>query len=75
MKLSNQAMGAIMFALQNSLANQTDIVPVFESWNLFMKDGQLFVENAPYVELSADVEDEGEEYDGIVDFLTEPDEE
>ena len=30
MKLSDQAMGAIMMALQKSLLEQTDIVPVLE---------------------------------------------
>ena len=30
MKLSDQAMGAIMMALQKSLMNQTDIVPMLK---------------------------------------------
>tara|TARA_R100001591_G_scaffold109950_1_gene120574 strand:+ start:726 stop:959 length:234 start_codon:yes stop_codon:yes gene_type:complete len=32
--LSDQALGAIMMALQNSLLNQTDIVPVLKSLKL-----------------------------------------
>ena len=39
MKLSNQAMGAIMMALQNSLMEQTDIVPVLQSFE-FVKSHQ-----------------------------------
>ena len=34
LKLSNQALGAIMMALQNSLLNQTDIVPVLKGLKL-----------------------------------------
>ena len=33
MQLSDQALGAIMLALQNSLLNQTDIVPVLKEFN------------------------------------------
>ena len=41
MKLSNQAMGAIMMALQNSLMEQTDIVPVLQSFEF------LVIESSP----------------------------
>ena len=34
MKLSNQAIGAIMMALQNSLMEQSDIVPVLRDFKL-----------------------------------------
>ena len=33
MKLSNQALGAIMMALQKSLLEQTDIVPVLKGFD------------------------------------------
>tara|TARA_Y200000002_G_C22184944_1_gene456752 strand:- start:208 stop:417 length:210 start_codon:yes stop_codon:yes gene_type:complete len=56
MKLSNQAMSAIMLALQKSLLEQTDIIPVLESFD-FTKDeetkrwgtknGELVVTNPP----------------------------
>ena len=58
MKLSNQAIGAIMMALQNSLMNQSDIVPVLRDFDLIKsegtnrwgtKDGELSVDNAPVV--------------------------
>tara|TARA_R100000005_G_scaffold72899_1_gene40208 strand:+ start:440 stop:694 length:255 start_codon:yes stop_codon:yes gene_type:complete len=58
MKLSNQAMGAIMMALQNSLMEQTDIVPVLQSFEFVKspdtkrwgtKNGELVVENPPTV--------------------------
>ena len=34
MKLSNQAMGALMMALQKSLLEQTDIVPILKSFDI-----------------------------------------
>ena len=50
MKLSDQAMGAIMMALQKSLLEQTDIVPVLGNFELeLMDDGTLLVKNPPIV--------------------------
>ena len=58
MKLSNQAIRAIMLALQNSLMNQTDITPVLQGFNLVKsedtkrwgsKNGEVDVENSPMV--------------------------
>lgn len=56
MKLSDQALGAIMNALQKSLLEQTDIVPILRSLD-FTKDeetkrwgtknGELVVSNPP----------------------------
>jgi len=56
MRLSDQALGAIMMALQKSLVEQTDIVPVLRSMD-FTKDeetkrwgtkaGELVVTNPP----------------------------
>tara|TARA_R110000824_G_scaffold104031_6_gene246932 strand:+ start:392 stop:580 length:189 start_codon:yes stop_codon:yes gene_type:complete len=51
MKLSNQAIGAIMMALQKSLMDQSDIVPVLRELKLVqMDDGELLVENPPIVQ-------------------------
>ncbi len=50
LKLSNQALGAMMLALQNSLLTQTDIVPVLKAFELFVApDGELVVSNPPSV--------------------------
>ena len=49
MQLSNQAIGAIMMALQESLLHQTDIVPVFKHWDLEQSDEGLIVKNPPTV--------------------------
>ena len=50
MKMSDQAMGAIMMALQKSLLEQSDIVPMLKEMNFAkMDNGQLLVENPPMV--------------------------
>ena len=52
MKLSDQAMGAIMMALQKSLLEQSDIVPVLKSFNFRtnvndQSQSELIVTNPP----------------------------
>jgi len=50
MKLSNQAIGAVMMALQKSLMEQTDIVPVLQNFQLEETDnGEVVVTNPPVV--------------------------
>jgi hypothetical protein len=45
---SDQALGAVMLALQNSLMTQTDIVPVLKGFNFVFDDNdQLIVTNPP----------------------------
>ena len=52
-KLSNQAIGAIMMALQKSLIEQTDIVPTLEGFEIQIDDsGELVVMNPPTFEVS-----------------------
>ena len=43
MHLSNQALGAIMMALQESLMHQTDIVPVLKGFDIENSDEGLAV--------------------------------
>ena len=50
MKLSDQALGAVMMALQKSLLEQTDIVPVLKEFNFVVQgesQDQLVVTNPP----------------------------
>ena len=48
MKLSNQAMGAIMMALQKSLLEQTDIVPTLKEFTFQVNENEeLIVHNPP----------------------------
>ena len=53
-KLSNQAMGAIMMALQESLLNELDIVPILRGFDLFVTEDGLVVKNPPTVRISND---------------------
>ena len=51
--LSSQAIGALMMALQKSLLEQTDIVPVLENFEIQIDDAnQLVVMNPPAVRAS-----------------------
>ena len=48
MNLSDQALGAIMMALQKSLLEQSDIVPVLKNFNFTLdEEHQLNVTNPP----------------------------
>ena len=49
MRLSDQALGAVMMALQKSLLEQSDIVPVLKDFDLKEEGGQLVVTNPPSV--------------------------
>lgn len=56
MKLSNQAIGALMMALQKSLMEQSDLVPVLQEMNLQIDPQDqshtvLVVTNPPVVSL------------------------
>ena len=47
-KLSDEALGAVMMALQKSLLEQSDIVPVLKGFNFKVGDeNELFVMNPP----------------------------
>lgn len=56
MKLSNQALGAIMLALQKSLLEQTDITPILKSF-IFEQDinEQLIIRNPPQFKIDNDI--------------------
>ena len=54
MNLSNQALGAIMLALQESLLSQSDIVPVLKGFDLLETEDGLVVKNPPTVRFSDD---------------------
>lgn len=53
-KLSNQALGAIMMALQESLLNQLDIVPILKGFELANSKEGLVVTNPPTVRYGED---------------------
>ena len=65
MRLSNQAVGALMMALQKSLMEQSDIVPMLTEMNFQVNpedtsQSTLVVTNPPVISLEA-VEFAGEE--------------
>jgi hypothetical protein len=58
MHLSNQAIGAVMMALQKSLMEQSDIVPVFQEFVLKETEEGLVVENPPILQIQEEEEEQ-----------------
>jgi hypothetical protein len=54
MTLADEALGALMMALQKSLLEQSDIVPVLKEMRFRCLDGQLFVINPPIVKFGVE---------------------
>lgn len=69
MQLTDQALGALMLALQNSLMNQTDIVPVLKEFNFTATDNGLVVENPPVVDMSDNDEETSVVFDALIDAI------
>ena len=51
-KLSNQALGAVMMALQEALLNELDIVPILKGFELVNTEDGLIVANPSTVRMS-----------------------
>ena len=66
-RFSDQAIAALMMALQRSLMEQSDIVPVLKSFDVLLhkEKGELFIKNPGIIRMSPegvfDSEEEGEE--------------
>ena len=60
MQLSNQAIGAVMMALQKSLMEQSDIVPVFQGFVFKQTNEGLIVENPPILEVQPTEEEQAD---------------
>jgi hypothetical protein len=55
LKLSDEALGAVMMALQRSLMEQSDIVPVLKGFDFKInEEGELFIMNPPLVKFEED---------------------
>ena len=52
LKLSDQALGAVMLALQKSLLEQSDIVPVLKGFDFVNTEDGLWIKNPPMVKFS-----------------------
>ena len=64
LKLSDKAMSALMMALQKSLIEQTDIVPVLQEFDWKPgANGKLYVENPPTFKIT---EESFEELGGVL---------
>ena len=61
MHLSDQAMGSLMMALQKSLMEQSDIVPVLKAFKFRLSEQGLMVVNPPLVKLQEDFEENEED--------------
>jgi len=56
-KLSDQALGSVMMALQRSLMEQSDIVPVLKGFKFKLSDQGLVVLNPPIVKFNDEFEE------------------
>ena len=55
LKLSDEALGAVMMALQKSLLEQSDIVPVLKGFDFKVnEESELYVMNPPMIKLDDD---------------------
>ena len=61
MYMTAQAMGALMMALQRSLMEQSDIVPILKDFKFRLSEEGLVVINPPLVRLQEDFEENEEE--------------
>ena len=63
LKLSDEALGAVMMALQKSLLDQSDIVPTLKAFSFKVNEGgELYVMNPPIVKFGleeVEAEEEG----------------
>ena len=64
-KLSNQALGAIMMALQESLLNELDIVPILKGFEIKNGEEGLVVMNPPTVRYSTNEEITNEQLESM----------
>tara|TARA_R100001480_G_scaffold109428_1_gene110863 strand:- start:19 stop:219 length:201 start_codon:yes stop_codon:yes gene_type:complete len=57
-RLSDQALGALMMALQKSLLEQSDIVPVLKDFSFADGEGGLHILNPPVVRVPNNTEEQ-----------------
>jgi len=66
LELSNQALGSIMMALQESLLNQLDIVPILKGFKLATSESGLVVLNPPTVRVTDSSEVTTEDLENLI---------
>jgi len=57
MFMTDQAVGAVMMALQKSLMEQSDIVPVLKEFKFRLSEGGLMILNPPLVKFNEETEE------------------
>jgi hypothetical protein len=57
MNMSDQAVGAVMMALQKSLMEQSDIVPVLKGFKFKLSESGLAVLNPPLIKFNEQFEE------------------
>ena len=65
-KLSTQALGAVMLALQESLLNQLDIVPILQGFELVESEAGLVVKNPTTVRFTDESEVTNNDLENLV---------
>ena len=73
MNMSDQAIGALMMALQKSLMEQSDIVPVLKEFKLKLSDEGLVVLNPPLVKVNEETQKNIRESACLEENTTSPD--
>ena len=64
MKLTDQSVGALMMALQKSLMEQSDIVPVLKEFKFKLSDDGLVVMNPPLVKFNEETTEQFKDLEG-----------
>ena len=68
LKLSDEALGALMLALQKSLLEQSDITPVLKGFNFKVNENEeLFVMNPPILRFEEGDEEDDKEDENTLD--------
>ena len=57
LRMSDQAVGAVMMSLQKSLMEQSDIVPVLKGFKMKLSEQGLVVVNPPVVKFNDEFEE------------------
>ena len=70
MFMADQAVGAIMMALQKSLLEQSDIVPVLKEFKFRLSEEGLMVLNPPLVKFNEEIEEKLEQSKYDFDVVT-----
>ena len=72
MFMTDQAVGAVMMALQRSLLEQSDIVPVLKEFKFRLSEDGLLVMNPPLVKFNDEVEEQFRASEGVGMITEQP---